>query len=181
MGRGSRRNTSASGRLTSRNQQCGKVLTHNRADLLYSSSRSVEKQIFAVPPRRRKKNGPAPPWGNIFTVPSRRRKKYLPSRPAEGKNIYRPFKPEEKILTVPSRRQTCPEIFYRPIPWRDCGPAVPFRPVNFSCLHFTVPSRPAVVYFPAKQEKSVPSHLATILSHFDKAWFFIVFISFIEL
>ena len=145
LGRVSRRKTSASGRFPPRNQQCGKVLTYNRADLaagkkkyIYLPSSLAEEKVFTVPPRRRK-----------IQLPSR--------RPAVGENIYLPVPPGEKIFTVPSRRREtyltsrpvvkiCPAEFYRPVPSRNYAPAVPSRPPNFFC--FILPSR--CVFFPCQ-------------------------------
>ena len=84
---------SASGRLPSRNQQCGKVFTYNRVDLAAGKKKYI--RVFTVPFSRGKKMyRPAPSKKNKTTVPS----------PAVGKNIYRPVPPREKIFTVPARR-----------------------------------------------------------------------------
>ena len=80
VGSGSRRTTSASGRLPSPNQQSGKVFTYNRADLAKGKKKKY-----------------------IFTVPFSRGEK-IAVQPCRGKNVYCPVPPREKIFTVPSRR-----------------------------------------------------------------------------
>ena len=190
MGRRSRRKTSASGRLPSRNQQCGKVLTYNRADLAAGGKKkntftvpfSRGNNIYRpVPPKKKKiivhsrrgKNiyRPVPRRENIFTVSFRGGEKYLPYRPAEGKNIYPRVPREETIFTVRPVVKIFPVEFFRPVPSRNYGPAVPSRQLLY--LRFTVMSRPVAICFPAKQVKPVPSRPATILGHCDKPWDFV--------
>ena len=133
-----RRKTSASGRLPAR------------------ATSSAEKSIDVQPrrPCSRKED-------KFMYRPVQPRKIYLPprataeekenyrSRPAVGKNIYRPVPPGKKIFTVPSRRgknyvppcsvgKICPVKFYRPVPSRNFARAVPSRQLFYI---FILPSR----------------------------------------
>ena len=183
MGRESRRTTPASGRLPSRNQQCGTVFTYNRADLAaekkkyYRPVQLSEKDYLPSPSKRNKITVPyrrqkniyrlVPPRGKMFTVPSRRRKKYLQSRLADGKNIYLPVPPKKKTIPVPSRRRKtslpsrsvvkiCPVEFYRPVPSRFVFIfcVVSPRPVPPTFYVFLLPSRCHL--FPRQTRKICP-------------------------
>ena len=142
--------TSASGRLPSRNQQCGNVFTYIRADLVGGNEANIftvpfseEQDIYRPASPKQRHYRPVPPWGNnsyrpvqpvqprkqMFTVPSSRGKQYLPSRPDEG-----------KMLTVPSRHEILPRLF------------LPSRPVETVCTRCPVPS---TVYVPVSPTRPV--------------------------
>ena len=82
VGSGSRRTTSASGRLPSRNQQCRKGIT-TTAPTLQLERRNIYPGIY-LPSRLGEENN-------------------LPSRPVEENISFRPVPPKEKVFTVPSR------------------------------------------------------------------------------
>ena len=123
---------------------------------------------------------------------------YIPSRPAEGNNIYRPVRgkkylqsrPRKKIFTIPcphgnkclTSRSAEGKENYRPVPPKENKFTVPSRREIIHPLSLPVPPlqlsmslfyRPVPFSFfpPAKQVESVSSRPVTIPSHCDKPWY----------
>ena len=85
--------------------------------------------------------------------------KYLPSRSAEGKNIYRPVPPRAKMFIILSRRENLSRR------------VLPSRPVENLCTRCSVPPTFFYVFmsfFPPSNKLNVPSRPAMILSHCDQ-------------
>ena len=109
LGRGSIRKTSASGRLRSRNQQCGKTSSRTTAPTLQQERRKI--YLPSRPAEEKENYRPVPPWGKTCTVPSRRGNKYIFTVPSRRENLFRsvlPSRPVEKLCT----RCSVPPTFY---------------------------------------------------------------------